>query len=99
MIYIVEIPHQGRPRSWFAFDKQDFVLKVKATLNEAACDDFDGCVDALVDALEDCIIFMSETQAILALQREPRLDPDKHFHAHMALRKQLIAMEAMEEDI
>lgn len=99
MIYIVEIPHQGRPRSWFAFDKQDFVLKVKATLNEAAGNDFDDCVDALVDALEDCRIYMSETQAILALQREPILDPDKHFHAHMALREQLIAMEAMEEDI
>ena len=29
----------------------------------------------------------------------PLLDPTEQFYAHMALREQLIAMEAMEEDM
>lgn len=29
MIYIVEIPHQGRPHAWFAFDPADFMRKVQ----------------------------------------------------------------------
>ena len=31
MIYIVEIPHQKRPHAWFAFSRDDFVRKVRAT--------------------------------------------------------------------
>ena len=31
MIYIVEFPELGRPRSWFAFDTDDFARKVYAT--------------------------------------------------------------------
>lgn len=30
MIYIVEVPHQGRPHAWFAFDREDCVRKVQA---------------------------------------------------------------------
>lgn len=35
MIYIVEVPHEGRPRAWFAFDPQDFTSKVQAARNRA----------------------------------------------------------------
>ena len=30
MIYVVEIPHEGRPFSWFAFDRDDLARKVRA---------------------------------------------------------------------
>lgn len=28
MIYVVEIPGQGYPRAWFAYDKEDFARKM-----------------------------------------------------------------------
>jgi hypothetical protein len=31
MIYVLEIPEQGRPRAWFAYDDEDFSRKVAAT--------------------------------------------------------------------
>jgi len=42
---------------------------------------------------------LDDEDAIAALQRDPLLDPTEHFYAHMALREQLIALEAMEEDM
>jgi hypothetical protein len=30
MIYVVEFPHQGNPRAWFAFERDDLVRKVRA---------------------------------------------------------------------
>lgn len=44
-------------------------------------------------------MYLTDEQAIAALHRDPLYDPDEGFCAHMALREQLIAMEAMEEDI
>jgi len=160
MIYVVEFPHQGRAHAWFAFDRDDFVRKVRATraregwvvfeamtarerlaargmtpespdaarshaelfalasahgwdapvyradhvlgqgvLQAEPVDEFDASVAALVQELKTCRIHLSDEQAIAALQHEPLYDPDEGFYAHMALRQQLIAMEAMEEDI
>ena len=100
MIYVVEIPHQGRPHAWFAFDRDDFVRKVQATHEtDPAAEDFDASVAVLERALKACRIYLDEESAIRALQREPLLDPKAGFYAHMALREQLIAMDAMEEDI
>jgi hypothetical protein len=158
MIYVVEFPHEGRPHAWFAFDRDDFVRKVRATraredwvifeafsarerlaamapeapdaaqahadlfelahihgwdaplyradpvlgqgvLQAEPVDAFDASVAALAQALKACRVHLSDEQAIAALQREPLYDPDEGFYAHMALREQLIAMEAMEEDI
>jgi hypothetical protein len=158
MIYVVEIPHQGRPHAWFAFDRDDFVRKVRATraredwvIHEAlsvrervaACGTdtpdavrrhaalldlahihgwdaplyradpllgqgvlqadpvaaFDACVAALAHDLKTCRVHLTDEQAIAALKRDPLYDPDEGFYAHMALRQQLIAMDAMEEDI
>lgn len=31
MIYVVELPDQGDPRAWFAYDDEDFARKVAAT--------------------------------------------------------------------
>ena len=62
-------------------------------------DAFDACVAALAHELKTCRVHLSDEQAIAALQRDPLYDPDEGFYAHMALRQQLIAMDAMEEDI
>ena len=100
MIYVVEFPHQGRPHAWFAFDRDDFVRKVRATREASpASEDFEASVAVLEQALKACCIYLHEESAIRALQSEPLLDPKDGFYAHMALREQLIAMEAMEEDI
>ena len=100
MIYIVEIPHQGRPLAWFAFDRDDFVRKVQATHGSGqAAEDFDASVAVLEGALKACRIYMHDELAIRALQSDPLLDSKESFYAHMALRQQLISMDAMEEDI
>jgi hypothetical protein len=160
MIYAVEIPRQGRAHAWFAFDRDDFVRKVRALRTRAdwivyqaasprarlaACgmqpdsaaaahthaalfglasthgwdtpvyradhllgqgvlqvepvDEFQASVAALARDLHACRIFLDDEDAIEALQCDPLLDRTQGFYAHMALREQLIAMEAMEEDM
>jgi hypothetical protein len=160
MIYIVEFPHQGRARAWFAFDRDDFVRKVRAirtredwvvfealsarerlaargtvpdtpdaapthadlfelarvhgwdaplyradpvlgagVLQAGPVDEFDASVAALARDLKACRVYLNDKDAIQALQRDPLLDPNEAFYAHMALREQLIAMEAMDEDM
>ena len=160
MIYVVEFPHQGRPHAWFAFNRDDFVRKVRAIraregwvifealsvrerlaarganqespdaaqthadlfaqagahgwdaplyradhvlgqgiLQAEPVDEFEASIAALAQDLKTCRIHLSDEQAIAALQRDPLYDPDEGFYAHMALREQLIAMDAMEEDI
>lgn len=109
MIYVVEFPRQGRAHAWFAFNREDFVLKVRATrardgldtaLNPAEpLDEFDASVAVLARDLEACRVYLDDEDAIEALRRDPLLDPKQEFHAHMALREQLIAMEAMDEDM
>lgn len=109
MIYIVEFPHQGRAHAWFAFNRDDFVRKVRASrardgldtaLNHGEpLDEFEASVAALARDLKACRVYLDDEDAIEALQRDPLLDPTEAFYAHMALREQLIAMEAMEEDM
>ena len=158
MIYVVEFPHQGRAHAWFAFDRDDFVRKVRATraredwvIHEvlsarerlAACgtdtpdavrrhaalldlahihgwdapltradhvlgqgvlqaepvDAFDACVAALAHELKDYRVHLSDELAIGALQSDPIYDKYDGFYAHMALREQLVAMDALEDDL
>lgn len=160
MIYIVEFPHQGRAHAWFAFNRDDFVRKVRASrardgwvifealsvrerlaargmnpdtpdaerthadlfalsrvhgwdaplyradhvfgqgvVQAEPVDEFDASVAALAQYLKTCRVHLSDEQAIAALQRDPLYDPQQGFYAHMALREQLIATEAMEEDM
>jgi hypothetical protein len=109
MIYIVEIPHQKRPHAWFAFSREDFVLKVRAThgpkvdqpkgIPPGAANEFDVCVAALAHDLKDCRVYLSDELAIGALQSDPLYDKYDGFYAHMALREQLVAMEALEDDL
>ncbi len=104
MIYIVEIPHQKRPHAWFAFNREDFVLKVRATHGlkadpDAAANAFDDCVAALAHELKDYRVHLSDELAIGALQSDPFYDRHEGFYAHMALREQLVAMDALEDDL
>jgi len=71
----------------------------QGALQAEPVDAFDACVAALAQDLKTCRVHLSDEQAIAALQRDPLYDPDEGFYAHMALREQLIAMDAMEEDI
>ena len=104
MIYIVEIPHQKRPHAWFAFSREDFVLKMRAThgpkLDQlGAANEFDACVAALAHGLKDYRVYLNDELAIGALQSDPLYDKYDGFYAHMALREQLVAMEALEDDL
>lgn len=78
--------------------RADHVLG-QGVLQAEPVDAFDACVGALAQDLKTCRVHLSDEQAIAALQRDPLYDPDEGFYAHMALREQLIAMDAMEEDI
>lgn len=78
--------------------RADHVLG-QGVLQTEPLDEFDASVAALAQDLKNCRVHLSDEQAIAALQRDPLYDPDKGFYAHMALREQLIAMDAMEEDI
>jgi hypothetical protein len=71
----------------------------QGVLQAEPVDGFDASVAVLAQDLKACRVYLHDEQAIAALQREPLLDPKDGFYAHMALREQLIAMEAMEEDI
>lgn len=62
-------------------------------------DAFNASVAALACDLKHCRVHISDEQAIAALQHDPLYDPNEGFYAHMALREQLIATDAMEEDI
>jgi hypothetical protein len=104
MIYIVEIPHQKRPHAWFAFSREDFVLKMRAThgpkLDQPEdANEFDACVAVLAHDLKDYRVHLSDELAIGALQSDPLYDKYDGFYAHMALREQLVAMDALEDDL
>lgn len=78
--------------------RADAVLGLGALFAEPV-DAFDACVAALAQDLKAYRMHLSDELAIAALQHEPLYDPKDGFYAHMALRQQLIAMDAMEEDI
>jgi hypothetical protein len=62
-------------------------------------DEFDASIAALAQDLRACRVYHDDEDAIKVLQSDPLLEPKREFHAHMALREQLIAMEAMDEDM
>jgi hypothetical protein len=159
MIYVVEFPHESRPKAWFAFDQDDFIRKVRAariqdasTIFEAGSprswlgsvgltpetasandthgwifelainhgwdtslyradhllgpgvyqtqpvSEFDACIAALGSDLQACRVYLSDNAATAALYSDPVYDVREGFHAHMALREQLIALEVIADD-
>jgi hypothetical protein len=159
MIYVVEFPHQGNPRAWFAFERDDLVRKVRArqpgervifraatprellgetghspesadarneqieifrlaeihgwdtTLYRAdylldegiyqaePVPEFEACVAAVGADLRECRVYLSDGAATAALYSDPLYSGRDGFHAHMALREQLIALEVISDDL
>lgn len=60
---------------------------------------FEACVAAADHGLAACRLYLNETQALAALHGDPAYQGRDGFHAHMALREQLIALEALADDM
>ncbi len=160
MIYVVEIPHEGRPSAWFAFNADDFERKVRAARAKdgrtifaaqtpreqlvalgfepeaaeapaAAPEIFalaeqhgwdmplyradyylepgvweaepvevlEAYAAAAAEGLEACRIYLTDQAAEAALYKDPLYQGREGFYAHIALREQLIAMEAIADDL
>ncbi|HUL13680.1 MAG TPA: hypothetical protein VLU73_16135 [Methylococcaceae bacterium] len=61
--------------------------------------EFDACVAAIAHDLRACRVYLSDEAATAALYRDPLYDGPEGFHAHMALREQLIALEVISDDL
>jgi len=160
MILTLEVPQQGKPSCWFAFDEEDFIRKVRLARPAASgivfnmstprellaargcVPDFPGLRDQHADLLElaithgwdaplyradyllapghyqveevsqliahvalvahglkSCRVYLDEEEAMEALYADPLYADKEGFHAHMALREQLIALEVMSDDL
>lgn len=160
MILTVEIPHEGRPSCWFAFDEDDFIRKARVAWQSAdgivfgsatprellaargcppdapgiadlhadllrlattygwdtllyradyllpaghyqieAVTEFVAHVAAVAQGLKTCRVYLDEEQAMDALYSDSLYAGKQGFHAHMALREQLIALEVMSDDL
>jgi len=159
MIYVVEFPHEGHPRAWFAFDKEDLARKVNSAhagdwiifsvatprqrlevarhtpdasaapaeqpeifalaeqhgwdtpvyradyllgtgvYQTAPISEFEACVAAAGSGLRECRVYLSDGAATTALYGDPLYSGRDGFHAHMALREQLIALEVISDDL
>lgn len=66
---------------------------------DAAANALDACVAALAHECKDCRVHLSDEVAIGALQSDPLYDKHDGFYAHMVLREQLVAMDALEDDL
>ena len=83
MIYVVELPPQGEPRAWFAFDADDLERK---------------CVTLTTKVVKSCV-YWNESQAVDAVEgNDPRIAGEKHWRARRALYEQLVALEVLADD-
>ncbi len=160
MILTLEVPQQGKPSCWFAFNEEDFIRKVQVTRSaadgvifnastprellagRASAPDAPGIRDQHADLLDlatahgwdtllyradyllapghyqieevsafvahvavtahglrTCRVYLDEEQAMDALYNDSLYAGREGFHAHMALREQLIALEVMSDDL
>lgn len=83
MIYVVELPGQGQPYAWFAFDKEDFVNKL---LTLAAPDG-------------ERYVYWNEAEAVHASEGSDPLIADKAmWRARHALHEQLVSLDVITDD-
>ncbi|MDD5034567.1 MAG: hypothetical protein PHE55_07385 [Methylococcaceae bacterium] len=61
--------------------------------------EFEACVAAITHDLSACRVYLSDAAAMNALYRDPLYDGREGFHAHMALREQLIALEVISDEL
>lgn len=83
MIYVVDIPVQGEPRAWFAFNTDDLARK-RVTLPAGTG--------------ERCI-YWNESEAVGAFEgNDARIAGKEHWRARRALYEQLVALEVLADD-
>ncbi len=83
MIYVVELPSQGYPRAWFAFDKEDFASKM----------------ETLASAEGERYVYWNEAEAVAAFEgRDPLLAGNAFWRARHALHEQLVALDVLTDD-
>lgn len=83
MIYVVELPCQGHPRAWFAYDKEDFVRKMATLASPQG---------------EHCV-YWDETEAVAAFEGgDPLITGKALWRARHALHEQLVALEVLADD-
>lgn len=83
MIYVVEIPDQGHPRAWFAYDKEDFAHKMVT----------------LATPQSEHYVYWNEVEAVAAFEGRDLLIADKSmWRARHALYEQLVALDVLTDD-
>lgn len=83
MIYVVELPDQGYPRAWFAYDKEDFVSKM----------------ETLATPHGERYVYWNEAEAIAAFEgRDPLIADKAMWRARHALHEQLVALDVLTDD-
>ncbi len=78
--------------------RADYLFEPGAYVAEPVTE-FEACVAAVADGLKACRVYLSDQSASNALYSDPIYDVYDGFHAHMALREQLIAMEVISDDL
>lgn len=64
-----------------------------------AVDEFEACLTAISEQVEDFRVYYSDEEAVDALYRDPLYNTREGLRAHIALREELIAQEAMADDL
>jgi hypothetical protein len=83
VIHVVELPDQGHPRAWFAYDKEDFVCKLATLANPQG---------------ERCV-YWDDTEAVAAFEGgDPLIAAKPLWRARHALYEQLVALEVLADD-
>jgi hypothetical protein len=83
MIYVVELPEQGHPRAWFAYDKEDFVIKM----------------GTLATPEGERYVYWDEAQAVAAFEgKDPLIAGKAMWRARYALHEQLVAMDVLTDE-
>ena len=83
MIYVVELPDQGYPRAWFAYDKEDFVHKIKTHISPQC----------------ERIVYWDEAEAVAAFEgRDPLIADKTMWRARHVLHEQLVALDVLTDD-
>lgn len=83
MIYVVEIPEQGYPQAWFAYDKADFAHKMLT----------------LATPEVERYVYWNEVEAVAAFEgRDPLIADKSMWRARHALHEQLVALDVLTDD-
>jgi hypothetical protein len=83
VIFVVELPDQGYPRAWFAYDKGDLAHKI-ATHASPQC---------------ERIVYWDEAEAVAAFEGcDPLIAEKAMWRARHVLHEQLVALDVLTDD-